>query len=50
MPGLYFLKQYTRTYKNAKGEKVVEVRCSFHTTSKWMVVSTIGAHFEDRQS
>ena len=53
MSGLYFLKRYTRILKKNRGEKVTEeirlyneVRCSFPTTTRWMIVSITGAPFD----
>ena len=54
MSGLYFLKRCTRILKKNRGEKVTEeirlfdeVKCTFSTTTKWMVVSITGAPFDD---
>jgi hypothetical protein len=52
---MYFLKRYTRKFKDKEGNKKEEeiklfdeVRCSFPTTctTRWMVVSITGAPFE----
>ena len=46
LAGMYFLKRYTRKFKDKQGNKKEEeiklfdeVRCSFPTTTRWMVVS-----------
>ena len=51
--GSYFLKRYTKRFSDKAGNKVVEeinlydeVRCSFPTTTRWMVVSITGAPFD----
>ena len=53
LAGMYFLKRYTKTFSDKAGNKVVEeiklfdeVRCSFPTTTRWMVVSITGAPFD----
>ena len=53
LAGMYFLKRYTKKFSDKAGNKVVEeiklfdeVRCSFPTTTRWMVVSITGAPFE----
>ena len=53
LAGMYFLKRYTRKFKDKQGNKKEEeiklfdeVRCSFPTTTRWMVVSLTGALFE----
>ena len=50
---MYFLKRYIRKFRNRQGEKTEEelklfdeVRCSFPTTTRWMVVSITGAPFK----
>ena len=50
---MYFLKRYTRKFTDKEGNKKVEeiklfdeVRCSFPTTTWWMVVSITGTPFE----
>ena len=54
LAGMYFLKRYTRKFRNKQGEKTEEeiklfgeVRCSFPTATRWMVVSITGTPFED---
>ena len=53
LAGMYFLKRYTKKFSDKAGNKVVEeiklfdeVRCSFPTTTRWMVVSITGAPFD----
>ena len=53
LAGRYFLKRYTRKFRNKQGEKTEEeiklfdeVRCRFSTTTRWMVVSITGTPFE----
>jgi len=52
LAGMYFLKRYKK-FSDKAGNRVVEeiklfdeVRCSFPTTTRWMVVSITGAPFE----
>ena len=54
LAGMYFLKRCTRKFTNKQGDKKEEeiklfdeVRCSFPTTTQWMVVSITGTPFED---
>jgi len=53
LAGMYFLKRYTKKFSDKAGNKVEEeiklfdeVRCSFPTTTRWMVVSITGAPFD----
>ena len=53
LAGMYFLKRYTRKFTDKEGNKKEEeiklfdeVRCSFPTTTRWMVVSITGTPFE----
>ena len=53
LAGMYFLKRYTRKFTDKEGNKKEEeiklfdeVRCSFPTTTRWMVVSITGAPFD----
>ena len=53
LAGMYFLKRYTKKFRDKAGNKVEEeiklfdeVRCSFPTTTRWMVVSITGAPFD----
>ena len=53
LAGMYFLKRYTKKFTDKAGNKVEEeiklfdeVRCSFPTTTRWMVVSITGAPFD----
>ena len=54
LAGMYFLKRYTRKFRNKQGEKTSEeicffdeVKCTFPTATGWMVVSITGTPFED---
>ena len=54
MAGMYFLTRYTRKFRNKQGEKTEEeirlfdeVKCTFPTAARWMVVSITGTPFED---
>ena len=54
LAGMYFLKRYTRKFRNKQGEKTEEeirlfdeVKCTFPTATRWMVVSITGTPFED---
>ena len=54
MGGVYFLKKYTYTFWETKGEKATEeirlfddLKCAFPTTTKWMDISITGPPFED---
>ena len=53
LAGIYFLKRYTRKFTDKEGNKKEEkiklfdeIRCSFPTTTRWMVVSITGTPFE----